>query len=73
MTVPALMDTLTCQSFFDKGMLVGFIDDLCGDDGRVGGAMLRQMQAWLTRLDLIYYCQHALYQRVYALTTIPQT
>lgn len=38
------MDTLTCQSFFDKGMLVGFIDDLCGDDGRVGGAMLRQMQ-----------------------------
>ncbi|KAK9808990.1 hypothetical protein WJX72_007481 [[Myrmecia] bisecta] len=42
-TVPALMDTFACKCFFNQGMLTELMTELCGDDGRPGGALLRQI------------------------------
>ncbi|KAF8071241.1 Kcnt2 [Scenedesmus sp. PABB004] len=41
--VPALLDTFTCQGFFKRRALQDLMTELAGDDGRPGGAMLRQL------------------------------
>ncbi|EFN56237.1 hypothetical protein CHLNCDRAFT_51907 [Chlorella variabilis] len=44
-TVPALLDTFACQSFFNEGMLIDLLAELSGDveDGCGGGAALQQV------------------------------
>lgn len=42
-TVPALMDTVACQCFINTGMLTDLLTEFAGDDGRAGGALLRQI------------------------------
>ncbi|KAL3142086.1 hypothetical protein ABBQ32_004709 [Trebouxia sp. C0010 RCD-2024] len=42
-TVPALMDTVACQCFINTGMLTDLLTEFAGDDGRPGGALLRQI------------------------------
>ena len=34
--VPALMDTVACQCFINRGMLTDLLTELAGDDGRSG-------------------------------------
>ena len=41
--VPAVMDTFACHSFFDGGLVPELMTELAGDDGRPGGALLRQV------------------------------
>ena len=40
--VPALMDTVACQCFINRGMLTDLLTELAGDDGRSGRTL-----AWL--------------------------
>ena len=42
-TVPAALDALACHAIFDGGRLAGLLAELAGDDGRPGGALLRQV------------------------------
>ena len=45
-TVPALMDTFACQSFFGQGLLIDLLGELSGDcsKGPCNGASLQQIQ-----------------------------
>eukprot|EP00192_Tetraselmis_astigmatica_P006581 CAMPEP_0117686318 /NCGR_PEP_ID=MMETSP0804-20121206/22361_1 /TAXON_ID=1074897 /ORGANISM="Tetraselmis astigmatica, Strain CCMP880" /LENGTH=754 /DNA_ID=CAMNT_0005497953 /DNA_START=92 /DNA_END=2358 /DNA_ORIENTATION=+ len=43
-TVPAIIDTFSCECFFNQGLMVDILTELSGDDGRPGGALLRQVQ-----------------------------
>eukprot|EP00884_Botryococcus_braunii_P010003 jgi/Botrbrau1/19003/Bobra.0100s0037.1 len=42
-TVPAVMDTFACHSFFNKGLMVELLEELAGDDNMPGGALLHQI------------------------------
>ncbi|BDA48910.1 probable potassium channel subfamily T member 2 at N-terminal half [Coccomyxa sp. Obi] len=65
-TVPAIIDTLSA-SFFNRAMLTSLMTELAGDDGRAGGALLRQVDVGEDMVGRTYgelFAQLALQQRL---------
>ena len=60
-TVPAALDALACHAIFDGGRLAGLLGELAGDDGRPGGALLRQVEV---PSDLVGSTYGALFARL---------